>query len=379
MKFRGRGYNRVMATENYSLTDLFKMMHTRGASDLHLKSDNCPAMRVKGEIVKLKLKDVSQERLLKMLSGVVTEREMKIFEEEGNLDTAVGMPRIGRFRLNVFRQRGSVTLVGRRISYFIPDLESLNLPQSLSKITNFVNGLVLVTGPTGSGKSSTLAALVNHINKTRKCHILCIEDPIEFLYKDEMALINQREIGLDVKSFKDALKYAMREDPDVLLVGEMRDQDTVEFALNGAETGHLIFGTLHSSNAPQTIQRILSFFQQERHHEIRKGLSLQLKAIVSQLLLPSCKEGVPMVPACEILFNTPTVSRLISEGDDSKVARAIRAGKAEGMQDIDQALAALYNDGLVTEEMALEHSDNPQGLSMRLKGIVTDEGGGLIS
>lgn len=368
-----------MPSENYSLTDLFKMMHTRGASDLHIKSDSCPAMRVKGEIVKLKLKEISQTRLMKMISDVITEREMNIFEEAGNLDTAVGIPRIGRFRLNVFRQRGTVTLVGRRISYFIPDLETLNLPSSLMKITNFVNGMVLVTGPTGSGKSSTLAALVNYINKTRKCHILCIEDPIEFLYKDELAIINQREIGLDVKSSADALKYAMREDPDVMLVGEMRDRDTVEFAINGSETGHLIFGTLHSSNATQTIQRILSFFPQERHQEIRKGLSSQLKAVVSQLLLPSCKEGVPMVPACEILFNSPTISRLISEGEDQKISRAMRAGKAEGMQDFDQALAALHQEEFITEENALEHSENPQGLSMRLKGIVSDDGGGLIT
>ncbi len=368
-----------MPPENYSLIDLFKMMHTRGASDIHIKADSCPAMRIKGEIVRLKLKEASQSRLMKMLSEIVTEREMKIFEEEGNLDTAVGLPRLGRFRINVFRQRGTVTLVGRRISYFIPDIETLNLPPSLSKITDFVNGLVLVTGPTGSGKSSTLAALVNHINKTRRCHILCIENPIEFLYKDELAIINQREIGLDVKSFKDALKYAMREDPDVLLVGEMRDPDTVEFALNGSETGHLIFGTLHSSNATQTIQRILSFFPQERHQEIRKGLSSQLKAVVSQILLPSCKEELHMVPACEILFNNPTISRLISDGEDGKISRVMRASRADGMQDFDQALAALHSEGFVTEEVALEHSDNPQGLSMRLKGIVSDDTGGLIS
>ena len=365
--------------KNFSLIDLLKMMHTKGASDIHLKADALPAFRIKGEIERLELPKINKERLRTIINEVLSEREIKLFEQEGNLDTAIGIPRVGRFRLNIFIQRGVITLVGRRISYFIPDFESLNLPQTVNKVTDFLNGLVLVTGPTGSGKSSTLASIANYINKTRKCHILCIEDPIEFLYKDEKAIVNQREIGIDVKSFKDALKYAMREDPDVILVGEMRDEETVEFALHGAETGHLIFGTLHSSSATQTIGRILDFFPQNRHTEVRNSLSSHLKTIISQILLPSCKEEVSLVPACEILFLNPTISRLISEGKDEKIIKAIKAGKSEGMQDFEQALVELVNKNFITEETALKYAENPQSLHMKLKGIVLSSGGGIIS
>jgi twitching motility protein PilT len=363
----------------FSLIDLFKMMHTRGASDIHLKSDAVPAFRIKGEITRLKVPPISKEQLKEMVYEVLTKKDMEFFEQEGNLDAAVSIPRVGRFRINIFRQRGTLTLVGRRISYFIPDFESLNLPSSLGKITNFINGLVLVTGPTGSGKSSTLAALINHINKTRNCHILCIEDPIEFLYQDEKAIINQREVGLDVKSFKESLKYAMREDPDIILIGEMRDEETVEFALNCAETGHLIFATLHSSNARQTIQRILNYFPQERHSEIRQALSLQLKTIVCQLLIPSCKEEINSVPACEIMFLNPTISRLIVEGRDEKISRALKAARNEGMQDFDQALTDLVNQGFITQETALKHAESPQSLELKLKGIVLSDEGGIVS
>jgi len=365
--------------EKYSLIDLFKMMHTRNASDIHIKADAPPAFRMRGELIKTKLGAITEKQIRNMLGDVISKDMQETFEREGNLDTAVSIPRVGRFRVNVFRQKGTTALVARRISFFIPDYESLSLPKAVSRVTGYVNGLVLVTGPTGSGKSSTLAAMINQINKTRNCHILCIEDPIEFLYQDEMAVVTQREIGIDVVSFKDALKYAMREDPDVILVGEMRDEDTVEFAFNASETGHLIFGTLHSSNAVQTVQRILNFFPQSSHAEARKSLSAQLKAIVSQMLIPACREDVHIVPACEILFVNPTIQRLIAEGQDEKILRAMKAGKDEGMVDFDQALVQLVHDGFVKDEVALQFTDNPQGLEMKLKGFVLSDEGGLIT
>ena len=361
-----------------SLIDLLRMMETKDASDIHLKSNCVPVFRIKGEITRLQLPEISEERLRYMISETLSEKEVKRFEDTGTIDTAVAIPRTGRFRLNVFMQRGTITLVARRISYFIPNFEELNLPESVSNITNFLNGLVLITGATGSGKSSTLASVINHINKNRKCHILCIEDPIEFLYQDEQAIINQREIGIDVPTFEDALKYAMREDPDVMLVGEMRDKSTVEFALHGAETGHLVFGTLHSSNASQTIGRILNFFPQNRHEEIRKSLGADLRAVISQMLLPSSREGVNRVPACEILFVNPIVSRLIIEGNDSKLIKAMKAARQEGMQDFEQALVDLKNNEFITEETALKFAENPHSLRMKLNGIMLNEEGGSI-
>lgn len=365
--------------DNFSLIDLFKMMHTKGASDLHLKSDAVPAFRIKGEIVRPRLSKISSEQLRKMVYAVLTEREIQILEQEKNLDTAIGIPRVGRFRINIFIQRGTVALASRQISFLVPDLKDLNLPTNLNKATDYLSGLVLVTGASGSGRSNTLAALINHINKTRKCHILCIEDPIEFVYQDDQAIINQRELGVDVKSFRDALKHAMKEDPDVILIGEIRDADTVKFALSAAETGYLVFGTLHSNNVIQTITRILSFFPNEQHHELRQDLSVHLKAVISQMLLPSCKKDIMKVPACEIMFQNPTISRMIAEGQEKKIIQAITGAiVGEGMQDFERTLVDLVNNKFIDRETALAHAENPESLEMKLKGIFIKEGGGIM-
>jgi len=369
-----------MEKENI-LIKLMELSGERNASDIHLQTGSHPALRIKGEIVKLEeFPEIKDEHMKEIVSFILkNEKDRELLEKRGSIDTAFGVHNIGRFRINIFKQRGSLSIVARRLSNIIPDFNSLNLPPSVSRISQFPNGLVLVTGPTGSGKSSTLAAVINDINKNRCCHILCIEDPIEYLYKNEKAIISQREIGIDVDSFKSALKYAVREDPDVILVGEIRDSDTVEFALQAAETGHLVFGTLHSSNVSLTISRILNFFPQERHHQIRRGLSMHLRAVVSQLLLPSINPEVHLVPACEIMFVSPLISRLIAEGKDDKIIKAMKAGKSEGMQDFEDALIELVHKNLIDEETALRYAENPHSLEMKLKGIYLSEEGGIVT
>jgi len=362
------------------LKELLSVMESMNASDIHLQAGSPVAYRIKGEIVKQEnIPAMNEEQLRTMIFEILSEKDKKTFEERGTLDTAISFSGIGRFRMSVFLQRGSIALAARRISNKIPDFDFLHLPEATKNITSFPNGLVLVTGPTGCGKSSTLAAIINGINRVRRCHIMCIEDPIEYLYRNELTIINQREIGIDVPSFKEALRYVVRQDPDVILVGEIRDRDTIEFALQAAETGHLVFGTLHSSNVSQTISRILNFFPHSEHPAIRRAIASHLKAVMSQMLLPCCKEGIHLVPAVELMFMNSTISRLIVEEQDAKIVKAIRAGRTEGMRDFEQSLHYLITEGFITREVGLEHADNPQSLDMKLRGISLTEEGGIIS
>jgi len=362
------------------LVEILRTMEPKKASDIHLQTHVPPMFRIQGKITHMtEFPVVDETWLLDEIHKLLPEKLLKTLDDEGTVDLAYGFPNIGRFRFSIFRQRGNVALVARRISGRIPDFEHLNLPPSTGKISEFINGLVLVTGPTGSGKSSTLAAVVNKINKTRECHILCIEDPIEFLYKNERSVITQREIGIDVSSFETALRGAVRQDPDVILAGEIRDRHTVEFALHSAETGHLVFATLHSSNASQTISRILNFFPQSEHHALRKALHLNLRAIISQVLLPSAREETPVVPAVEILFNTPVIGRLIVEERDERIVKAIQAGKVDGMQDFEWSLYRLKEDGFITQETALLYAENPHSLEMKFNGIFIADEGGIIT
>lgn len=366
--------------DGFKVEDIFRVAAEKGASDIHLQNRSRPALRIKGEIVRLEeYPEIDDSLMIRIIQEFLNEKEKKLFEEKGSVDTAIGITNAGRFRVNIFRQRGSISLVGRRIEGNIPEFHTLNLPESVKKITSFINGLVLVTGPTGSGKSTTLASIINEINKTRACHILCIEDPIEYLYRNEKAIVTQREVGIDVETFKDALKYAVRQDPDVILVGELRDEETVEFAIHAAETGHLVFGTLHSTNATLTIGRILNFFPTERQPQIRKDLSLHLKAVVSQLLLPSIREDVKRVPACEVMFVNSLISRLIAEGQDEKIIKGIKSGKEEGMQDFEDSLYDLVQRGFIDEETALKYAENPHSLEMKFRGIFLSEEGGIVT
>jgi twitching motility protein PilT len=363
-----------------SILDLFKRMDGKEISDVHLQVGSVPMFRIKGDIEQMKdmpaltLKDMED-----IIKQVLTEENIKQLKSKGSVDMSLGISGTGRFRINVFKQRGSISFAARLLNTVIPDFETLHIPSTVCRVTDYMEGLVLITGATGAGKSSTMAAIINYINQRRKCHILCIEDPIEYLYKNEKSLINQREVGIDFPSFKDALRSALREDPDVILIGEMRDIETVEFGLHAAETGHLVFGTLHSADAAQTIGRLIGFFPEERHSQIRKGLSLHLKAVISQMLLPSCKEGLTFVPATEIMFVNDIISRLIVEGADAKVAKSIIAGKLDGMQDFETSLCDLVKNKMIDLKIALRYADNPESLDRKMRGIFLEGDTAILS
>jgi twitching motility protein PilT len=299
----------------------------------------------------------------------MSERARRGFETSGAADFAHSVTGVGRFRVNVFRQRGSLSVAARRVSYDIPGFDDLHLPDGVRQIARFEQGLSIIAGATGSGKSTSLAALLQEINRTRYCHILTIEDPIEYLYRDERAFVSQRELGIDVETFQEGLKYALREDPDVILVGEMRDPDTFEIALQAAETGHLVFGTLHASNAAQSIGRMLDLFPEARHRQIRQLLSFNLRAVVVQMLLKGSTQAVRLVPAIEVMIANGTIRKLIRECEEERIPDVVRGGREEGMQDFTQSLYDLVRSGLIAEQTALDVAPNAQALQMLLKGI----------
>jgi twitching motility protein PilT len=271
--------------------------------------------------------------------------------------------------VNLLQQLGHIGLVARRVNSWIPDFDGLHLPASIEKLCTYDQGMVLLAGVTGSGKSTSIAAMLNWINKRYRKHILTLEDPIEFVFTEDKCLINQREIGLDVVDFEIGMKHAVREDPDVMLVGEMRDRETFMTAIHAAETGHLVFGTIHASSAPSTIGRILDLFPQEMHSALRSAIAMNMKGIIAQKLLKSIKPGVGRVPTVEIMTFTPTVRKLILEEQDHKLGDAIRIGAEDGMQDFTQSLKKLVDDDLIDREVAMEVAPNREALKMALKGI----------
>jgi twitching motility protein PilT len=277
--------------------------------------------------------------------------------------------------LNVFHQRGSLGLVARHVSAQVKSIQDLHLPEAVSSFCNLKDGLVIVAGATGSGKSTSLAAIIEQINKNRACHILTLEDPIEYLYRNKKAIINQREIGIDVENFHQALRTAVRQDPDIILVGEMRDEETVEFGLTAAETGHLVFGTMHSSNVPQTISRMLDLFSPERQRQIRLGLHFNLRGIMVQRLVPAKDEAIFRVPAVEIMFNNAAAKKLIKEGDDNKLYTVMATSEKDGMQTFNTSLLQLVKKEMITEEKAIAMSPNPEELKMNLQGIFLSRSG----
>jgi twitching motility protein PilT len=349
---------------------LFRMVMKHEGSDLHLKVGLPPMMRLKGDIRQMQMPPLTEEDMERLLYPILTERLKGILDETGGADFAhvIGQDEC-RFRVNLFKQRGRLSLVARRVNNKVPTFEKLGLPASIEKLCHFDQGLIILAGITGSGKSTTIASMLDYINERERVHILTIEDPIEFTFVDKKAVINQREVGIDVIDWHVALKHAVREDPDIILVGEMRDRDTFEAGINAAETGHLVFGTIHASSAPSTIGRILDLFPADMHGAIRQALAFNLRGIVAQKLLPSIKPGVQRVPTNEIMFVNPTVRDLILKAEDKKLSDAIRIGFLEGMLDFTESLTQLVNRGDVDRAAALEVAPNPEALKMALKGI----------
>ncbi len=358
------------------LNQYFKAAIKTRASDLHLKNGQPPKLRIYGRLKNTTGEVMTPERIEQLVFEIMTEPQKEFFMEHGTIDLAHEVTGQDRFRVNIFRQRGVISLAARRVNSLVPPFESLHLPSTvLERVSDDAQGLVLVVGPTGCGKSTTIAAMIDYINRNRSCHIITIEDPIEFAFKDNKAIVSQREIGIDVEDYEQALKYMMREDPDVVLVSEMRDSETVTAGMRAAETGHLVFGTLHSANASQTIQRMLDLFPQTERNLVRQTLSLTLKAVISQVLLPSTKEGVDRIPAVEILLANPSVRKLISEERESDLPSVIRASEKEGMQDFTTSLCYLVQNGFVDPKEAYHYAPNVEELKMALKGIRTTASG----
>jgi len=330
------------------LQQLLELSVQKGASDLHISSGTPPALRIDGDIQKISTESLSQRDVLDMVHTVMSEQLQADFKQKLEADFSIHVEGLARFRVNVFMQRHGPAAVFRTIPSTVLSLEDLKAPEILRKIADYPRGLVLVTGPTGSGKSTTLAAMVDHINNTYPYHILTIEDPIEFVHDSKQSLINQREVHRDTHSFNAALRAALREDPDVILVGEMRDLETIRLALTAAETGHLVFGTLHTTSAPKTIDRIVDVFPGEEKAMVRSMLSESLRAVVSQILLK--KEGGGRVAAHEIMLSTPAIKNLIREDKIAQMYSSIQTGAALGMQTMDQALNKLLDAGTVTSQ-----------------------------
>lgn len=357
---------------------LFRMVMKFKGSDLHLKVGVAPSMRLSGVLRQMQLPVLTQNDMERLLYPLLTPRQRSILEDEGGTDFAhVVIDPNGdetRFRVNLFRQRGKLSLVARRISTSIPDFEKLGLPAVLGEIASADQGIIILAGVTGSGKSTTIASMLQYVNSRERVHILTIEDPIEFTFKDDKAIINQREVGIDIIDWDTALKHAVRQDPDIILVGEMRDRDTFSAALHAAETGHLVFGTIHASSAPSTISRILDLFPQDMHPAMRQNLAFNLKAVVAQKLLQTTKEyaestGATRVPLVEIMRMNPTVRKLILTEEDIKLADAIRIGREEGMVDFTESLRMLVVEEKVERATAFEVAPNVEELKMALKGI----------
>ncbi|MCK8113999.1 type IV pilus twitching motility protein PilT [Coriobacteriia bacterium M08DHB] len=337
-----------------------------GGSDLHITVGSAPGIRIRGEVTAIESQKVltpkdTQEMLLSLLS----EEQRRRFETELELDFAYSIPGLSRFRTNIFQQRNSMGAVFRVIPLRIPTLEELQLPRVCKFLAERPRGLVLVTGPTGSGKSTTLAAMIDHINETRPVHIITLEDPIEFMHKNKRAYVNQREIGEDTHSFTSALKRVLRQDPDVILVGEMRDLETISAALTAAETGHLVLATLHTTGGPETVDRIIDVFPPHQQQQVRMQLSTTLEGVLSQTLLRST-DGRSRVMAMEIMLGIPAISNLIREGKTHQMATIIQGGSSLGMQTLDQHLKVLLQAGKVTYEEAIQKAKEPRELAQML-------------
>lgn len=369
---RGPGESRPQGggpTTTMEFHDLLRAQVQHKASDLFIKVGSPPSIRVDGAVKFLKSDEITPQKTLEIFE-ILEESKREGFRDQPEIDTSYDLPGIGRFRVNIYRERGYTAFVFRHVQAKVPTFEDLNIPEGpLTKLSSLSRGLVLVTGVTGCGKSTSLAAMINYINEHHQKHIVTIEDPIEFMFKDQRCIVSQREIGVDTQDFYYALKYCVRQSPDVIMIGEMRDKETMEAAIAAAETGHLVFSTLHTVNAQQTVERIINFFPPHQHQLIRLQLSMILEGVVSQRLLPR-KGQSGRVPAVELMMRSPTVRDILLEGRTNELYKVIKEGEYFGSQTFNQALRKLYQNDWITLEDAMSAADNPDELKMELKGIV---------
>ena len=349
------------------LKELLMFMTKKGASDLHIKPMRPPLLRIQGRLIPVKSPPLKPDEVEQMLTSVLTPKQKANFEKYLSVDLGYGIPGVARFRCNLYWQRGTIAGVFRRVPFEIQNITELNLPEVIETFTDFPGGMVLVTGPTGSGKSTTLAALIQKISKTRSCHVVTIEDPIEFLFADDKATISQREVGTDTLNFKEALRNCVRQDPDVIMVGEMRDLETMSTAITAAETGHLVYSTLHTNNAAQTIDRIIDSYPVDQQHQVRSQLALVLRAIVS-IQLVTHADGNSRMPACEIMINSPKISKHIEAGEVKEITEEMgHSVSYYRMQTMNQSLIALLAHNAITYEQAVDASLEPEDLSLKLR------------
>ncbi len=352
------------------IEQLLKAMVDYGASDLHIRIGVPPTFRIHGELIKLYDISINYQVMDSFLGDIMTQAQKDTFENTKECDFALSARELGRFRVNVFRQRGTPAIVFRHINSQIPKFDTLGLPEIVLKLALKERGLILVTGTTGSGKSTCLAAMIDHINEVESTHVLTVEDPVEFLHKDKKSIISQREIGTDSFSYANALRAALRQDPDVMLIGEIRDLETMQIALTAADTGHMVFATIHTTNATETIHRILSMYPPHQHEEIRLLLASCLEGIISLRLLPR-SDATGRVPAAEVLVNTAAIKEYIMDkGKTEFIETAIAEGHMQyKSQTFDQALLVLFNNGKISRETAVAAATNPEDFELKLRGI----------
>ena len=349
-----------------------------GASDIHIKPDAPVVYRISSQLVETEMAQKPEEQWLqKVIDNIVPEHFKQRLDEDREIDFSYHVPDIGRFRTNCYQHLGKWCLAMRHVVAEVPNIDSLGLPEVIKSIAEAHRGIVMVAGTTGCGKSTTLAGMINHINTTQKRHIITLEDPVEYVFKDNNCIIEQREIGLDTPSYNHSLKHIMRQDPDVIMIGEMRDATSFRAAMSAADTGHLVLSTLHTIDAPQSISRMLDFFPAEERESVRKQMLGTIKAIIVQRMTVRKEGGV--IPAIEIMINTSTVSKLINENRLEKLHAAVETGTDDGMQNFNQSLFQLVKDDIITKEEALEKASNAQALEMNFKGIFLSEGSRILN
>ncbi len=359
------------------LTQLLEFAVKNNASDVHLKADIAPVVRISRELYDVEMQPLTEDQLCELIDGILPKHLREAYGKFREADFSYRLADLARFRVNVFQQRGRMAMVMRNVKNKIPTFQDINVPvESMKKIAEKHRGIILLVGTTGSGKSTTLAAMLNYINSNYRRHIVTLEDPIEYVFADVKSVIEQREIGLDTPDFNTALKRVLRQDPDIIMIGEMRDAESLMAAISAADTGHLVLSTLHCSNSAASVGRILDFFPQEDRDMVRTQFASAFQAVVSQRLCPAISGGV--VPAVEIMLNTPSVRKLIEENRLEKLPNAISAGQEDGMQTFNQALYKLIKSRMVTEKDALERATNRQALEMNLKGIFLSEDKGIL-